>query len=144
MNACGLSNKIIDKTNINEQKKDFFQEHIGTWIGSHDVVLNNTQCIWGEKFIFSTDNTYRREYYITPFFSDYKFIGYGKIKTDINQEYDFASKNLPSIQLLTKGGAPVIDISEILDSIISQTSFNGIFLYFEFIKYFLGKKLSTS
>ncbi len=28
MNACGLSNKIIDKTNINEQKKDFFQEKI--------------------------------------------------------------------------------------------------------------------
>ena len=47
------------------------------------MVLNNTQCIWGEKFIFSTDNTYRREYYITPFFSDYKFIGYGKIKIDI-------------------------------------------------------------
>ena len=41
-----------------------------------------------------------------------------KIKTDINQEYDFSSKNLPSIQLLTKGGAPVIDISEILDSLM--------------------------
>ena len=41
-----------------------------------------------------------------------------KIKTDISQEYDFSSKNLPSIQLLTKGGAPVIDISEILDSLM--------------------------
>jgi len=76
----GCSKKTAVEIDI---KKDFFQKHIGTWKGSHNKVLSNTQCVWGEKFIFSTDKTYRREYYLTSFFSDYKFIGYGKIKVDV-------------------------------------------------------------